>query len=54
MWPPLIATISSMPMAATANSPRPSIALGWPLVALGEMYEAMRITAPPARSGSMV
>jgi hypothetical protein len=37
MWPPLIATISSLVIGATATSPRPSIALGWPLRAFGVM-----------------
>jgi hypothetical protein len=35
--PPLTATISSLPIGATATSPRPSIPLGRPLTALGEM-----------------
>jgi hypothetical protein len=37
MWPPLIATISSLTIGATATSPRPSIPLGPPLRAFGEM-----------------
>jgi hypothetical protein len=36
-WPPLIATISSLAIGASATRPRPAISLGRPLAALGEM-----------------
>jgi hypothetical protein len=39
MWPPLTATTSPARIGATANSPRPAIALGDPFLDFGEIHD---------------
>src|SRR5438270_11514667 len=52
MWPPLMAISSSVAKEPVANRPRPSMPLGEPFCALGEIQEeTTRSSTPPTMAG---